>query len=258
MSTIVAIANQKGGVGKTTTCVNLAKNLAAANKRVLVIDLDPQGNGLTNLLAKELISDASYNDDNPASCWGMFKSATKPQPYDAGNGLYVVATSNQIERIDMDEIYNFQDSVELIEPDVDFILLDCPPSSRVIQHAALLTSDYLLVVTHAEPQSVNAVATIMNTMRKTQRSNPNLKVAGIVMNLLEKPATNTQKHNANELKQTYGDLIFENNLFKTVKVTEAVSQGQSLNEYMPGHAEKFGFNAFINEFITRVEGKENE
>lgn len=254
MSKIIAIANQKGGVGKTTTCINLARNLHSQNKRVLVIDLDPQGNGLSTLFASTLLESNDYNDEHPSCVWGMFKEESTASAYVAENGVHVITTSSRIERIEMDEIYNFLGSIDNIEEQYDYILLDCPPSSRVLQHAALSVADFLLIITHTEPQSVSAVSTIITTMRKVQRNNQNLRLAGIVMNQLDKKPTKTQIEYSNKLLEDYGDMVFSNSTFKTIKVNEAASKGLALAEYMPKHAETYGFNAFFDEFIQRVEG----
>ena len=254
MSKIIAVANQKGGVGKTTTCINLARNLNAEGKRVLVIDLDPQGNGLSNLLSEPLLKSAQYGDKHEACVWGMFEDEVKAVPYISDGGVSVITTSMRIERVEVDEISNFIGSVEMIENDYDYILIDCPPSSRVLQHAALSAADFLLVVTHTEPQSVNAVKTILATMRKVQRQNSNLKLAGIVMNQLDKKPTRIQTEQSNKLQEEYGNLLFKNSTYKTIKVNEATSKGLSLAEYQPKYAETYGFNDFFSEFVSRVEG----
>ncbi|WP_425667830.1 ParA family protein (plasmid) [Vibrio tubiashii] len=256
MGIIISIANQKGGVGKTSVCVNLGKTMSIQGKRCLFLDFDPQNN-LGDTLAPELASMEGFaNGEHPSNVFYMFSGIVEAQPYVVNDFIHVMGSSKKLASVTQDNMFDFADSLDKIKDNYDYIFIDCPPSVGALQHTALAVSERVLIVTQAEGQSIKGVDKLMNTQSQIKkRLNPELEVIGIVINLSVRPSPKNQAEKEAELRKDYPSLVFSNNLYKTVRVSEALETGLALTEYSPKHAEDFGFNAFADEFQTRLEAK---
>ncbi len=255
MGEIISIANQKGGVGKTAVCVNLGKAMAKKGKKCLFMDMDPQNN-LGDALAPELASSEGFaNGEHPSNMYYMFSGVVTPKPYEVNEFIHVMGSSKKLANVTQDNLFDFDDSLESIKDNYDYIFIDCPPSVGALQHSALAVSQHVLIVTQAQSQSIKGVGKVMTTQSQIKkRLNPNLEVIGIVINQSERPETKNQASHEATLKADYPGLVFNEKLYKTVKVSEAIENGQALFEYSPKHADNFGFDSFFEEFSNRLGG----
>lgn len=256
MGIIISIANQKGGVGKTSVCVNFGKTMAMQGKRCLFLDFDPQNN-LGDALAPELASmDGFSMGEHQSNVFYMFSGVVEAKPYIVNEFIHVVGSSKKLASVTQDNMFDFADSLDKLKDNYDYIFIDCPPSVGALQHTALAVSEKVLIVSQAEGQSIKGVDKLMSTQSQIKkRLNPSLEVIGIVINLSVRPSPKNQAEKETELRKDYPALVFENKLYKTVRVSEALETGLSLAEYSPKHAEDFGFNAFADEFQARLEVK---
>lgn len=258
MGKVVSVANQKGGVGKTTVLVNAGLYMASLGKKILFLDIDPQNN-LVISLAPDLAEDPDFKKGlHPAHNINMFEwegdEAFTPVPYQISENVHIIGTSKLSGNVTQNSIYNLADSLDLIKERYDYVFIDSPPSAGTLQHAALSIADALIIVSQPQKLSVKGVDDLMATVRQVQRRmNPDLKLLGIVINQVKRPRSRTQTVHVELLKEQYGSLVFKENLYDTVRVTESMAQGMSMQEFSPKSAQAFGFSAFSDEFTSRLE-----
>ena len=255
MTVVISIANQKGGVGKTAIAINLGKALAAQGKKCLFLDFDPQNN-LADALAPGLDKLPGFEKgEHPANVNYMFSGVVTAEPYRVNEYIDVMGASNVVSKVDQDNLFDFADSLDCIKDQYDYVFIDCPPSVGPLQHTAFAVSNYVLIVSQAQSQSIKGVRKVMSSLSQVKRRlNPELRVLGIAINLLERPATINQTKQLAVLTTDYPELVMNRHLYKTVKVSESIESGLSLVEFSPKHAENFGFNDFMIELQTRLEG----
>nr|WP_014343650.1 ParA family protein [Aliivibrio fischeri]AEY78236.1 chromosome-partitioning ATPase [Aliivibrio fischeri] len=258
MGKVVSVANQKGGVGKTTVLVNAGLHIASLGKKVLFLDIDPQNN-LVISLAPDLAEHPDFKKgSHPAHNINMFEwegnEPFMPIPYEISDNVHIIGTSKLSGNVTQNSIYNLADSLDLIKDRYDYIFIDSPPSAGTLQHAALSIADALIIVSQPQKLSVKGVDDLMMTVRQVQRRmNPDLKLLGIVINQVKRPPSKTQTVHVNLLREQYGNLVFNENLYDTVRVTESMAQGMSMQEFSAKAAQDFGFSGFYDEFISRLE-----
>jgi len=253
---IFAIANQKGGVGKTTTAINLATALAAVGERVLLIDLDPQGNASTSLgVGKNERSPGSYEYLLGLHSMGACVRATQIP------GLEVMPASVQlagaeIELIDMERReHRLADALAAPGSDArqrwNIVLIDCPPSLGLVTLNALVAVDAVLVPLQAEFLALEGIGALGNTIERVKkRLNPRLHIIGIVLTMVDRRMSLSQQVVA-DVRTHYGDLVFGTTIPRNVRIAEAPSHGMPVLIYDNACAGSQAYILLASEFIRR-------
>ncbi|MDR0726473.1 MAG: AAA family ATPase [Rickettsiales bacterium] len=227
MTKIIAFANQKGGVGKTTTAINIGASLAAIKKRVLLIDLDPQGNAGTGL--------GFVRAAHRQSVYGVIMgtaSAADNILSTAVPGMHILPSSPALsgaeaELLDMDDReYRLRDALESVKDHYDYILLDCPPALGYLTLNALTTANSVIVPLQCEFFALEGVQHLVNTISEIQKSwNPNLEILGVLLTMYDKRYGLT-KAVEEDVRNTFGDRVFKTVVPRNVRVSEAPSHGK--------------------------------
>lgn len=256
MGKIVAISNQKGGVGKTTTAINLASGLSLIDKKVLLVDFDSQGNasqGLSSITEKgQLTIYSVLLEDYPAQQAIVHKLSPRLDVLPASLALAGA-------ELDMDKIGNGKEELlkNILTPlkDVyDYIIIDCPPSLGLLNTNALTAADSVLIPVQCEYYALEGVTQLLMTIRLVQKtSNPKLKIEGILMTMYD-IRTRLSLEVSQDVRQTFGKLVYQNYIPRNVKLSECPSMGVSIFEYDSNCSGAKAYKEFTEEFIKRNEG----
>lgn len=249
---IIAIVNQKGGVGKTTTTINLATALAAVKKRVLLLDMDPQGNASTSIgIDRKARTLNAYHV--------MIGEASIPQCIIKSEipGLDVVAagvdlSGAEIELVDLDRReFRLRDAIEGAELDYDYILIDCPPSLGLITLNALVAAQSVLVPLQCEFLALEGISQLVKTIeRVTKHLNPTLDLQGIVLTMFD-ARNNLSGAVANDVREHFGDLVYDTVIPRNVRVSEAPSHGRPVIVYDMNCSGSKAYLALASELLKR-------
>jgi chromosome partitioning protein len=229
---IIAIANQKGGVGKTTTAVNLATALAAADKKVLLFDLDPQGNASTGLgISRQSRSVTSYEVLVGAK---PVKAATVSTSIPH---LSVVAASVDLSGAEIELVaaerreYRLRDALSGQALDFDYVLIDCPPSLGLLTLNALVAAHAVLVPLQCEFYALEGLSHLVRTIERVKRHlNPTLEIQGVVLTMFDK-RNNLSDLVAADVRDHFGDKVYDTVIPRNVRISEAPSHGKPVLLY---------------------------
>ncbi len=232
MAKTIAVANQKGGVGKTTTAVNLAAVLASASIPVLLVDSDPQGNATSGVgIQRGSFRKGLYHSivlDEPLQ--GLIHSTEIPSLQVVPSNKDLVGA--EVELVEMEQReFRLREALRSVENDYDFIVIDCPPSLGLLTLNALSAAKSLLVPIQCEYYALEGVTELFDTLARIRRlHNPNLTIEGLLLTMYDE-RTNLSSAVASDLRSFYGQQVFETVIPRTVRLAEAPSHGKPIILY---------------------------
>lgn len=249
---VIAIINQKGGVGKSTTAINLSAALGEMGKQVLLIDLDPQGNSSSGLgVEKNRVSRCIYDallNDIPLT------DIIIP---DVSKGLDVVpATINlagaEVELVsEMARENRLKDAIGPMRGRYDYVFIDCPPSLGLLTINALVAADKLLIPIQCEFYALEGVTKLLDSMKRVKsRLNPSLDIYGVLLTMSDNRTT-LSRQVSDEVRRFFGKIVFETSIPRTVKLSEAPSFGQPITQYDPTGKGAQSYIDLAKEVISR-------
>lgn len=253
MGRIIAIANQKGGVGKTTTSINLSACLAELGKKVLVIDLDPQGNTTSGFgIDKEKMENTVY-ELMLGEC-SIRESMTQVENIEHLSLIpsNVNLAGAEIELLGINEKeYILKNAVDYIRDDYDFIIIDCPPSLNMLTVNAMTTADSILVPIQCEYYALEGISQLIHTIDLVQeRLNPNLKIDGVVFTMYD-ARTNLSSDVVDTVKENLNATVYQTIIPRNVRLAEAPSHGLPINLYDAKSSGAESYRNLAKEIIER-------
>ncbi len=254
MGKIVAIANQKGGVGKTTTCVNLAASMAATKRKVLVIDLDPQGNAtMASGIDKYQVDYTAYDllvediDFDQVVC----KKTTGHYHLIAANGD-VTAAEIKLMEVFAREV-RLKNSLAAVRDNYDFIFIDCPPALNLLTINAMAAADSVLVPMQCEYYALEGLTALMDTISKLAAVvNNDLKIEGLLRTMYD-PRNRLSNEVSDQLKKHFGDKVYRTVIPRNVRLAEAPSHGKPAMYYDKYSVGAKSYLALAGEMLRREE-----
>ena len=263
MGKVICVANQKGGVGKTTTVINLAASLAAAHKKTLFIDFDPQGNASSGVgIDKDNIKETIYNAVVGESSIGDISVIIEPDKL--GDYLTVVPANSELTGAEVELIHldrrewRLKDAIESVKDQYDYIFIDCPPSLSLLTVNALAASDSVLVPVQCEYYAMEGLGQLKRTISLIkQRVNPNLSIEGYLLTMFDS-RNNICHMVASELRNYFDSDVFDTVIYRNVKLAESPSHGKPALLYDVKSVGAQSYISLAQEIIARNGGQSIE
>ena len=253
MAKIFCIANQKGGVGKTTTSVNLAAGLAALGQRVLLVDMDPQGNAtMGSNVDKRQLAHSVYDV--------LLEEASVPEARIASDtcGYHVLGANRELAGAEVELVNQERREIRLkaalapVDPDYDFILIDCPPALSLLTLNGLCAAHGVIVPMQCEYFALEGPTALLNTIRQVHANlNPQLQVIGLLRVMFD-PRITLQQQVSEQLKNHFGDKVFNTVIPRNVRLAEAPSYSLPGVVFDPSARGSKAFVEFAQEMVERV------
>ena len=250
---VIAIANQKGGVGKTTTAINLSAALALNGKKVLLIDLDPQGNSSLSFLDNHSVEPSVYELLTEAQVG--FEEVIKRSKL---AGLDVLPSRISLAKFEskligeFDAPFRLKDRIEGLTKQYDYIIIDTPPTLGLITVNALVASDYLIIPIQPSYFALEGTDDLLETVEKVKaRPNPNLQVLGVVITLNDKRTT-LAKDIHEQIRHVFGDKVFNTVISKSVRLEESPAYKETIFTFAPNSSGASEYSSLCEEVMRRV------
>ncbi|MCM0613863.1 ParA family protein [Marinobacter sediminum] len=252
MARVIAVTNQKGGVGKTTTCVNLAASLAATKRRVLLVDMDPQGNAtMGSGVDKNELELSGYDllTKRASAAEVIFRAEASGFDILPSNGDLTAAEVELMNEIGRE--HRLRLALNTVRDNYDYILIDCPPSLSLLTVNALSAADSVLIPMQCEYYALEGLAALMNTVEQIQETvNPNLQVEGILRTMYD-PRNSLTLDVSSQLNEYFGEKVYRAVIPRNVRLAEAPSYGMPALKYDRVSKGAVAYLALAGEMVRR-------
>jgi chromosome partitioning protein len=250
MSTVIAVLNQKGGVGKTTTAINVGAYLAKPGKRVLIVDADPQGNATSGL---------GLTKDSPATTYEVLRGEAKAAEAAVATGvdnLRVLAANPNLAAAELELVSESRREFALQKAvhdlDYEYIIIDCPPALGLLTVNALTAADMVLIPVQAEYYALEGLGHLLQTIQRVRETtNPSLELLGVVLTMFDK-RTSLSEQVQQELKKHFGDKLLATVIPRNVRLAEAPSYGRPIMEHDKWSKGARAYKQLAKEIAKRV------
>jgi chromosome partitioning protein len=250
---VIAIANQKGGVGKTTTAINLSAALAIVGKKVLLIDLDPQGNSSLSFLDSHVVTQSVYEllTEPQVSFEEVIKRSKLPSLDILPSRISLAKFESKLIG-EFDAPFRLKDRIEGLTRKYEYIIIDTPPTLGLITVNALVASDYLIIPIQPSYFALEGTDDLLETVEKVKaRPNPNLQVLGVVITLNDKRTT-LAKDIHEQIRQVFGDKVFNTVINKSVRLEESPAYKETIFTFAPNSSGASEYSSLCEEVMQRV------
>lgn len=253
MTQIISVVNQKGGVGKTTTTVSLAAFIGKKRKKVLMIDLDPQGNATSGLgVDKGEIENSTYDvmvNDVPIS-EAIIESSAKNVDICPTNINLAGAEVELVGAMSREQI--LKNAIDEVADNYDYIFIDCPPSLGILTINALTASNNLIIPIQGEYYALEGLSQLVDTVNKVKKKlNKNINILGVVLTMFDK-RTQLTRQVKDEVENYFGDKVFKTLIPRNVRLAEAPSHGLAISDYDPNSKGGKAYDSLATEVLKRT------
>jgi len=255
MTAIITVANQKGGVGKTTTAINLAAAIAHKGRRTLLIDLDPQANTTIAFFDLGEVKESMFDvlSDTHAPLVNVIKPSKKDAMLSVGPGRLALAKLETVLAGQFDAPYRLKDALAPVLKDYDYIVLDTPPSLGILTVNALVASTHLLVPIQAAYFAIEGTDDLLETYERIRaRPNPGLKMLGVLITLFDK-RTNIARDTHGQIRSVFGEVLFKTKISKNVRLEESPAYKETILTFAPKSPGAVEYKKLATEVVQRVE-----